>query len=95
HINNVVNESVLKSSFSSSAQNLSQSTLLTSAYKQEIPDMSFTQDGTSTSLEGAINEAMSQHKDAGLFTALNQVNSYAATDALLEAAYGTSIDQSA
>ncbi|MFT7433509.1 MAG: hypothetical protein ACI9TY_001144, partial [Alphaproteobacteria bacterium] len=37
-----MNESVLKSSFSSSAQNLSQSTLLTSAYKQEIPDMSFT-----------------------------------------------------
>tara|TARA_R110000868_G_scaffold262401_2_gene521078 strand:- start:57986 stop:58282 length:297 start_codon:yes stop_codon:yes gene_type:complete len=94
HVSNVVNKSVLSNSFSASSNNaLSQSTLLSSSFSKEIPNISFTQDGKTQTLTDAINETVSQNTDIKKYAALSQVNSYAATDSLLEAAYDTKINQ--
>lgn len=91
-INNLVNKSVLSSSFASSTATFNQAPLLASVYEKKIPDMTFTEDGTSESLSSIVNASLNQNSDVNLFSSMSQVNNYAVTESLLESAYGTSIN---
>lgn len=66
----------------------SQSSLLQSAFSQQIPNVQVSAGGQSQSLAGAITQSLSESGNAQALQSLAQLNTYSASSSLLGAAYG-------